>query len=116
MNPFRKFKAYLRYREAVRKANEAYEKTGKRFYVVPASGKRKTLLIMDRENFRKLKQKRFITRNAYISDLENKCFYATPYRNGSGELPKWKIAVKKMLYYKWYEDNGKIQRKTKAGH
>lgn len=116
MNPFRKVKAYLRYREAVRKADEAYEKTGKRFYVVPTSGKTKTLLIMDRENFRKLKQKRFITRNAYIRDLENKCFYATPYRNGSGKFSNAVLSVKKMQYYQWYEDNGKVQRKAKAKH
>lgn len=112
MNPFKKLKAYLRYREAVRKADEAHVQTGERYYVIPASGKNKTLLIMNRTNFRKLKQKNYITRKAFVRDLEKECFYCTPYRNGTGKLSNMDIAVRKSIYYNWY--NGKIQRQKQA--
>lgn len=109
MNVFKKFKAYLRYREAVKKADEAHEKTGERYYVMPSSGK-KTLLIMDRYNFRKLKHKGYINNKAFVADLERECFYATPYRNGSAEFTTLVIEFKKRQYYAWYD--GKIQHKA----
>ena len=112
MNPFRKLKAHLRYREAVKKAEEAHERTGERYYVMPASGAKKVLLIMDRFNFRKLKHKGYIANKAFVTDLERECFYATPYRNGSAEMSASVIELKRQQYYDWY--NGKVQRKTKA--
>ena len=112
MNVFKKMKAYLRYREAVRKANEAHERTGERYYVMPASGTKKALLVMDRFNFRRLKHKGYITNKAFVADLERECFYATPYRNGTAEMPASVIELKKQQYYSWC--NGKIQHKTKT--
>lgn len=109
MNVFKKFKTYLRYRKAVNKADEAHEKTGERYYVMPSSSKKKTLLIMDRFNFRKLKHKGYITSKAFVADLERGCFYATPYRNGSAEFSTLVIEFKKRQYYAWYD--GKIQHK-----
>lgn len=109
MNVFKKLKAYLRYREAVRKANEAHERTGERYYVMPASGTKRALLVMDRFNFRRLKHKGYITNKAFVADLERECFYATPYRNGSAEFSTLVIEFKKRQYYAWYD--GKIQHK-----
>ena len=57
MNIFRKIRASLRLREAVRQADEKHKETGERYYVMPAGGKKGQLIIMDRKNFRKLKQK-----------------------------------------------------------
>lgn len=108
MNVFKKFKAYLRYREAVKKTDEAHAKTGERYYVMPSSGK-KTLLIMDRFNFRKLKHKGYINNKAFVADLERECFYATPYKDGSAEFSYIVINYKKQQYYNWYD--GKIQHK-----
>lgn len=110
MNVFKKFKAYLRYREAVKKADEAHAKTGERYYVMPSSGNKKALLIMDRFNFRKLKHKGYITNKAFVADLERECFYATPYKDGSAEFSYIVINYKKQQYYNWYD--GKIQRKA----
>lgn len=109
MNVFKKLKAYLRYREAVRKANEAHERTGERYYVMSASGTKKALLVMDRFNFRRLKHKGYINKKAFVADLERECFYATPYRNGSAEFSTLVIEFKKRQYYAWYD--GKIQHK-----
>lgn len=53
MNIFRKIRASLRLREAVRQADEKHKETGERYYVMPAGGKKGQLIIMDRKNFRK---------------------------------------------------------------
>lgn len=111
MKLFKKIRASLRLWEAIRQANKAHAETGHRYYVMPARTKRGTprLLIMDRSNFRKLKQKRYITHNAYIHDLEKECFYCTPYkelpypkvRMDRGLLTDEEIKAKRQAYFHW---------------
>lgn len=114
MNIFARFKDYLLLREAVRKADNAYEKTGNRYYVTGSmDGK---LVVMDRKNFRKLKQKGYISRDARISDLIIQSFYFTPYALGDGRMSE--DVRKKMIksYYKWREDfrrSEKMKRKIR---
>lgn len=103
MNIFKKFRASLRLFEAIRQADKAYEETGERHYVMPTSGKSGQLIIMDRRNFRKLKHKGYITKNANIGDLEKECFYCTPYRNGEGAMPDMVVRMKKQEYFKWID-------------
>ncbi|MCM1356414.1 MAG: hypothetical protein NC212_08425 [Staphylococcus sp.] len=107
MNIFKRFYAFLRLREAVRKADNAHAKTGERYYVVPAGSADKNLLIMDRRNFRKLKQKRYITGRPLIRDLVAECFYCTPYANGSGTLHREALILKRRQYLSWYESQSK---------
>lgn len=102
MNIFQRLKASLRLWEAVRKADEAHRETGERYYVMPADGCR--LVIMDRFNFRKLKQKGYVTRKAYIRDLEVESFYFTPYRNGSCPIAPHIKKMKRRQFFRWYED------------
>lgn len=118
MNIFQKLKASLRLREAVRKADEAHRETGERYYVMPASADRCKLIIMDRFNFRKLKQKGYITNKVYIRDLERECFYFTPYRNGSCAISSEVVNIKRRQYFSWYEvsrKNAKNEKKNE-GH
>ncbi|MDY5632546.1 MAG: hypothetical protein SPF56_08675 [Bacteroidaceae bacterium] len=103
MNIFKKIRASLRLREAVRKADEAHSKNGQRYYVMPTSGTSAKLVIMDRGNFRKLKQKKYIGAGTFVSDLERECFYCTAYRNGAGELSEEVIALKRKQYFSWLE-------------
>lgn len=102
MNIFKTAKAYLRYTEAVRKAEEQHAKDGERYYVMPMIGRKKTLLILDRRNFRKLKRKGYITPQATIYTLDRECFYATSYRDNKGTYTKEIIKLKKQQYYDWY--------------
>ena len=106
---FNQFFDYLRYRSAVNKADKAHEETGGRYYVMPSSGYDRKLLIMDRSNFRKLKQKGYINRNANQRDLLQECFYCTAYRNGDGYLDDKGRKVKLQLYFSWC----KVQRMLK---
>ena len=64
---------------------------------------------MDRSNFRKLKQKGYINRNANQRDLLQECFYCTAYRNGDGYLDDKGRKVKLQLYFSWC----KVQRMLK---
>ena len=63
-NPITKLRDYLRYSEAVKKADEAHAKDGDRYYVVPSNNKdgKILLLVMDRKNFRRLKFKGYINK------------------------------------------------------
>lgn len=81
MNIFKKLKAHLRFREAVRMANKAYAETNQRHYVLPSPDG--MLIVMNRKNFRGLKRKGYIDRRAYILGLERGCLYCTPYGNGT---------------------------------
>lgn len=81
MNIFKKFKAYLRFREAIRQADKAYVNTNQRHYVLPTPDG--MLIIMNRKNFRGLKRKGYIDRRACILGLESGSLYCTPYANGT---------------------------------
>ena len=113
MNIFQKIKASLRLREAVRKADEAHRETGERYYVMPLSGSKGKLIIMDRFNFRKLKQKGYITHKAFVPDLERECFYFTPYSNGSCAISSEVGKIKRQQYYRWYAQCIKNHKKEK---
>ena len=112
MNPFKKLKAYLRFHEAVRKAEEAHARTGARYYVIPAS--KGILLVTDRKNFRQMKQKGYIKRGITVANLIAYSFYYTPYRGGSQPIEATYAAEKKKSYYRWYERENKRQT-TKKG-
>lgn len=107
MNFFKKIIATLRFNEAVRQATKAYKQDGNRYYVMPTTGDKGHLIIMNRYNFRKLKMKKYISQKATVRDLEQKCFYATPYKNGSGELSEQMAKQKKKAYFKWLEEISK---------
>lgn len=108
-NPFLQFVDYLRYREAVKKADNAHTKNGERYYVMPATAPsgsaagKPSLIVMDRYNFRKLKQKHYINRNATQRDLLSECFYCTAYRNGDGYLDAAGRKIKLALYFSYCE-------------
>ena len=112
----RKSELRFRLREAVRQADEKHKETGERYYVMPAGGKKGQLIIMDRKNFRKLKQKGYINHNTFVGDLERECFYCTTYGNGSAMLPSAVIALKRKQYFSWLDsfsntkENGKVRK------
>lgn len=114
MNIFRKIKASLRLREAVRQADKAHSENGGRYYVMPTSGTSGQLVIMDRANFRKLKQKGYVNRKTFVNDLEAECFYCTPYRNGMGELSSAVITMKRKQYFSWLEALKKLKKNGKV--
>lgn len=111
MNIFKKLKASLRLREAIKKAEQAHQETGERYYVMPTAGSKGQLIIMDRKNFRRLKAKGYISQKVKVNDLEKECFYCTSYRNGDGALPDFIIRMKRNEYFLWLNQigNGKVR-------
>ena len=107
MNIFQKLHARLQLRQAVKLADKMHEADGERYYVMPSfnktkNGKRKhSLAVMDRANFRKLKQKHYIAQKTFVSDLIRECFYHTPYKDGSGKIPGGKLEEKRAQYFRW---------------
>ncbi|MDE6468851.1 MAG: hypothetical protein K2L28_08160 [Muribaculaceae bacterium] len=100
----REFKASLRLREAIKMADKAHQQTGKRYYVMPQHGSGgKNLVVMDRFNFRRLKMKHYIHREARVFDLVRECFYCTGYRDGNQFLAPEDRKKKVMQYFAWVE-------------
>lgn len=102
MNVFQKIKSVLILREAIIRADKAHEESGNRYYVMPLQHTRK-LIIMDRFNFRKMKQKGYIPQNVFVHDLERECFYFTPYKDRSKKIDNDLVAHKRKEYFKWYQ-------------
>jgi hypothetical protein len=97
MNIFKKLQAYLRFREAIRKADLAHSIDGKCYYVVPmVNGK---LLIMDGKNFNILRRKGFISRDTKTKDLKASCLYHTPHTRGAKGMSAERINANRQRYY-----------------
>lgn len=103
MNNIKRFFVALRLFEAVRQADKKHRETGERYYVMP-NGNNGKLIIMDRFNFRKLKQKGYVSSNTFVRDLQRECFYCTPYRNGQGKLTAEVIALKRYQYLAFFKN------------
>lgn len=114
MNIFQKFFASLRLWQAVNVANKSHKTNGHRYYVIPISRSNGKLIIMDRQNFRLLKQKNYIPSKAIIANLEQECFYCTPYANGDGGLTKLDIDYKYKQYLAWCKMAHKERKTIKA--
>lgn len=117
MNIFRKFKASLRLREAVKMADQAHCQTGNRYYVMPQhhSGGKK-LIVMDRYNFRRLRMKHYIHHEARVIDLVRECFYCTPYRNGANNLSPLERKKKVIQYFAWVEADRNATKQRRLNH
>lgn len=108
MNPFTKLKAYLRLREAIKKADAAHAANGQRFYVIPAQDRQ--LVVIDKQNMKRLRQKHYLHPNFTTHDLIRTCFYHTPYSNGEGAISPLQANLRRSFYYKWYAESAKSKK------
>ena len=95
-------------RTAVRKADAAHCSNAERYYVV--AGDRGNLIVMNRREFRKFKQKGYISRKAFVDDLIIESFYFTPYRNESGQITD-ALRQRKIAAFYAYRDAWRRKRK-----
>ena len=106
MNIFKKIRAYLQLREAIRMADEAHEANGQRYYVIPngahADVKGAKLLVLSRADLKQLRIKHYAKPGVTTHDLLRTCFYHTPHRNGTGEMHPEERRIRKAAYYAWY--------------
>ncbi len=93
-------------------ADRAHQETGARYYVMPLS--RGKLIVMDKLNFRQLRHKGYVPRDARVGDLERECFYFTPYRDGSRPITEDVEAIKREEFFRWYEMTTRSPKKKKA--
>lgn len=108
------FKASLRLREAVKMADKAHRETGHRYYVMPQHGSYgRKLVVMNRFNFRRLKMKHYIHREARVFDLVRECFYCTGYRDGNQFLAPEDRKKKVIQYFAWVEADRKATKERR---
>lgn len=104
--------ASLRLREAIRIAEEAHCRDGNRYYVMPQHGSSgKKLIIMDRRNFRRLKMKHYIGRDARVFDMLRECFYFTGNRADDQRLPPDDRKRKILQYFAWVDADRKQSKR-----
>lgn len=102
MKIIRKFIAFLRLREASKKADLAFAENNHRYFVIPATNSEK-LIVLDRATFRGLKQERYIDSNLSVRDLLRESFYYTPNAGGKDALPEFGVKAKQLSYYNYVE-------------
>lgn len=112
MKFFRRLKAYLALREAINKADNAHADGGGRYYVLgTADGK---LIVTDKKNYRCLKRKGYIDKNATTQDALNECFYFTPFKDGHGYITPEIIAIKRRQYLSWVDACHEMKKKNRG--
>lgn len=105
MNIFQSLRAMLIYRKAVRMANEKHRETGRRYFVMPNVDTKIFLIVTDRKNFRRIRQKRYIDASMKLEDVFKKCFYYTPQANGEGRnITEEELKAKQVAYQLWYQE------------
>lgn len=97
--PYRYAKAFLRLRQAVILADEHYTANHIRYYVMPTADRK--LLVMNRNDLKRLRQKHYIHHRVTTHDLVRECFYHTPHALGTGFLPPDLLAQKRAAYFRW---------------
>ena len=115
MNIVKKFFASLRLREAIKVADKAHKENGQRYYVMPVYGSGGKLMVVDRKNFRLMKQKHYINRDARVFDLVRECFYCTAYRNGDQYLNAEARRHKVKQYFAWVDVDRREKKKKRHG-
>ena len=112
MNIFYHIKDHLRLREAIKQADKAYQENNQRFYVMPVNNGQ--LIVLNRDNFRILKRKRYIPQKTNMQDVVRECFYCTPYSNGKEPMPPFVRKIRAAMYYQWCQKNRKAKKEAKS--
>lgn len=111
MNVFRKLKAMLILREAIKLANEIYTDNPQRYFVMPTTDGK--LSVMTKKEFRTLKRKHYINKEATNFDLMRECFYFTPDRGGNDAITDDLRKRKSKQYMRWCEAYTKMKSMRK---
>lgn len=110
MNIIKKLKAFLRFREAVKRADQAHDLNKRRYYVIPTPDEK--LLITDRKNFRELRRKKYISREVTLDRLREGSVYHTPDARGIGGVPAEFLQEKFREYVRWIDSSKKKEREV----
>ena len=101
MNIFKKI--YLRAKaarnldKAIQRAEDAYIRYGTRCYVIPNG---RALAIVDRDTFRRRKNREALHDIKTMADVQRLCFYYTPRYNGREPMPHAEQKRGRLKYYK----------------
>ena len=96
-NPIKKLRAYIRLQKAITKANNYFEKTRERQYVLMYGDR---LLVTGRSDLKRWKRKKLVPWGVNVGTMERMCIYHTPYGNGTKPMTKLEGEIRRGLYYK----------------
>lgn len=102
MKFWKKILAQVKYDRAVKMANKAYEETGHMHFVIPNRNGKIVLVVMDRKNFRSIRDKGYIDKNARMLHLYATCVYHTPNAKGENGMTADAISWRKRKFISWY--------------
>lgn len=105
MNWFSYWLANIKWKYAVSKADKAHAQsvTKERYYVMPFG--RKRLIIMNRKQFRRLKDTHYMSRGARVKDLVKESFYFTPDRGHFSPMTPAIKEAKRQMWIKYRFNN-----------
>jgi hypothetical protein len=98
-NKIRRFFDANRFHNAIKMADNKFQKTGERQYILLQTDGQ--FVVMNRQIFRQMKKEGRLPSNVDILTLERDCLYHTPYANGSGACSKEKLADSLERYLRW---------------
>lgn len=84
-------------------ADEAHKMNRQKYYVLPTPDNK--LIVTDRKNFRELRRKRYINRNATVTQLRTHSLYHTPDAREMGGVPAEFLRLKFNDYVRWLDAN-----------
>lgn len=105
-------RAHVRLWVATAKADRAYadaelkNSKDKRFYVMPDADDK--LIIMNRSQFRKLKQYKYMDGDVQVKHLIKESFYFTPYSGGANAMTSEQKRLKRVMYVRYCLHKAKL--------
>lgn len=104
----------LKLKLAIHMADKAYQRTGKRYFVMPDD--KDKLIIMHRPSFRRLKHTGRMSYCAKIIDLKKESFYFTPYsfQDKNMEIITPSIQESKWIMFHRYMKDSRTRRKNEV--
>lgn len=92
-------RSFIQLQFAIMQADERHQRDGDRYYVVPY--KRGKLVIFSKKSLKEGKREKIFDPNSTVATLEKKCFYHTPYQNGSKAMDESEILLREAIFYAW---------------
>lgn len=83
-------------KKACKEANSKFKHYGDRFYVLGNTDRK--LYVLNKRMFKAMRADGYIHGDMFVRDMEEQCFYHTPYRNGHGQLTPEKRKKKLQAY------------------
>lgn len=91
----KRLRALILYKRAVRMADEEYNRTRIRQFVIKNDGNK--LLVIDKYSLNGMKKRGVMDKKVKVIDIQRNCFYATPDAAGRDKLTDTEVEARKQM-------------------